>query len=107
MKRIYISGPMTGLPEFNYPAFHAAAAELRAVGHEVVSPAEINHAAGGDWKMYLRRDIAALCGCDAVALLPGWQNSSGAHLEVHVAHRLGLEIKQVHEWFTIPPICTP
>ena len=29
---VYISGPMTGLPEFNYPAFFAKAAELRAEG---------------------------------------------------------------------------
>lgn len=37
---IYLCGPMTGLPEYNYPAFHAAAAELRAQGWRVVNPAE-------------------------------------------------------------------
>ena len=98
MKKIYSSGPMTGRPEFYFPAFHSAAAELRAAGHDVVNPAELNPVTGGDWKMSLRGDIAAMCACDAVALLPGWQTSSGAHLEVHVAHRLGLEIRHVHEW---------
>ncbi len=32
MKRIYLSGLMSGLPELNFPAFHAEAARLRALG---------------------------------------------------------------------------
>jgi hypothetical protein len=102
MKRIYISGPMTGLPEFNFPAFHAAAATLRNSGHEAVNPAEINAETGGDWHYYLKADIKALCDCNALALLPGWQNSKGAHLELHIAHRLGLEIGTVDEFVSSP-----
>lgn len=92
MTRLYISGPMTGLPEFNFPAFYAAAAALRAKGLEVVNPAEINATTDGDWHQYLREDIKALCDCDGIVLLPGWEGSKGAHLELHVAHRLGLQI---------------
>ena len=29
LKRIYIAGPMTGMPEHNFPAFHAAAERFR------------------------------------------------------------------------------
>ncbi len=29
---------------------------------------------------------------NTVATLPGWQRSRGAHLEIHVAHRLALTI---------------
>lgn len=86
---IYISGPMTGLPELNFPAFNAAAAALRALGHAVVNPADLNPA-GASWQACLRADIKALCDCDTLALLPGWEGSPGAHLELHVAHRLGL-----------------
>ena len=96
MKRIYISGPMTGLPEFNFPAFHSAAATLRACGFEVVNPAELNdqHKAYNDC---LRADIKALCDCDVIALLPGWEGSNGAHLELHIAHRIGLEVKRFED----------
>jgi hypothetical protein len=95
MSRVYISGPMTGLPDLNFPAFHAEAARLRALGYEVVNPAEINTDAGLSWHQCMRSDIRALCDCDSLALMPGWQRSSGAHLELHVAHRLGIEVVMV------------
>jgi hypothetical protein len=36
--RIFIAGPMRGLHEFDFPAFHRTAAKLRAEGHEVFNP---------------------------------------------------------------------
>ena len=95
MKRIYISGPMSGIAEHNFPAFNAEAARLRAMGYEVVNPAEMNVGSQDDWHACLRADIKALCDCDTIALMPGWENSKGAHLEVHVAHRLGIAVVQV------------
>jgi hypothetical protein len=92
MTRIYISGPMTGLPELNFPAFHAAAAQLRAADFNVLNPAEINPDSGMSWQACMRADIKALCDCDAIVLLPGWQRSKGAQLELHLAHRLELDI---------------
>ena len=89
---IYIAGPMTGLAELNFPAFHAEAARLRALGHEVINPAEINPDQHMTWLQCMRTDIAALVFCDAIQLLPGWQNSKGATLEHHIAERLGLQI---------------
>lgn len=82
---------MSGLPDLNFPAFHRAAAELRAKGYEAVNPAEITLDPGASWEACLRADIKALCDCDAIALLPGWMDSKGAHLEVHIAHRIGLK----------------
>ena len=92
-KRAYLSGPMTGMPDLNFPAFHAAAADLRSRGVDVVNPAEINTDIGKSWKACLRADVAALCDCDAIVLLPGWERSNGAQLELHVAHRLGIEVE--------------
>lgn len=90
--KLYLSGPMTGLPELNFPAFHNAAAELRAMGYEVVNPADLNPDGATSWAQCMRNDIKALCDCDALVLLPGWEASKGAHLEVHVAHRLEIDV---------------
>ena len=90
--KIYICGPMTGLPDHNFQSFHAAAKELRAQGHTVTSPAEIDHRGATSWADYLRRDIRAMMECDTIAILPGADNSKGATLERLIASRLGFEV---------------
>jgi hypothetical protein len=97
---IYISGPMTGIPEFNFPAFNAAAERLRAEGHAVVNPAELDVQDAGkamEWADYLRRDIKALMDCKAIALLPGWDKSRGATLEHYIATKLGMRVIDLTE----------
>lgn len=96
--KVYISGPMTGYVDHNFPAFHAAADHLRGKGYEVVNPAEMDDpsatheelAAIPHW-WYLRRDIRALMDCDAIYLLPGWRWSKGANLEATVAAGCGID----------------
>lgn len=95
--KVYVAGPMTGLPDFNYPAFHQAAEKLRALGHHVENPAE-NVNESGDWSQWMRLAIAQLVTCDAVALLPGWGSSVGARLEHQIAILLGLDVRDAHEW---------
>jgi hypothetical protein len=92
-RRIYISGPMTGRPDLNFPAFHAAADRFRKAGWDVANPA-LNFGGRTDLprEMYLRADVTMLAGCDAIALLPGWLDSCGASLEYLLALRLGLEV---------------
>lgn len=112
MKRIYLAGPMTGIPHFNYPAFNAAAAELRAKGATVFNPAEhdinvygkdisnpdgcaVKAAAdhGFDRRKALRDDLNWIFeNADAIALLPGWERSSGANAELALAKAIDLEI---------------
>jgi hypothetical protein len=93
MKRVYIAGPMTGLPDHNFPAFHAMAAQLRAQGLDAVNPAEINAGKDGAWADYMRADIAQLVTCDSLMLLPGWERSRGAKLEFRIAVELGMTIE--------------
>lgn len=90
--RVYIAGPMTGLPDFNYPAFHAEAARLRSAGFEVENPADNPHPPCGSWNGYMRMAIRQLSHCDAVAFLPGWNGSRGARLEHRIALDLGLSV---------------
>lgn len=112
--KIYVAGPMRGIPEFNFPAFYAAAAKLRADGHEVFNPAERDNEKHGtdisvgnvtgdesiatqqhgfNLREALGADLAWICAeADAIALLPGWENSKGAAAERATAIALGLEI---------------
>jgi hypothetical protein len=91
MTKIYLSGPMTGLPELNYPAFHAEAKRLRRLGYEVINPAELSHP-GETRADCLRRDVLALVFCNTLALLPGWQDSAGAAMEICIARQTGMLI---------------
>lgn len=103
---------MRGIPEFNFPAFKHAAKKLRAEGHEVFSPADndieknggdfsSNYKSGSEdqltkdtsWtiRKALHDDTAWICQhADAIALLPGWEKSSGANAELALAKALGL-----------------
>ena len=92
-KRIYIAGPMTGRADHNYPAFAAAAERLRGAGWDVVNPAE-NFGGRTDLprETYLRADVALLVCCDAVALLPGWEESLGAKMEYLLARAFGMKV---------------
>lgn len=86
---IYVSGPMTGYPKWNYPAFREAALCLRENGHIVLNPAET---AGGSTHLtrsqFLYIDIGYVQAAEALVVLPGWKQSRGALLEVHIAHSL-------------------
>lgn len=97
MKKIYISGKMSGLPEENFPAFNEAAAKLRAKGFTVVNPAELKVDVTGltgraRWQKFLKADLKVLIDCDAIVMLPGWGSSEGALLERYVARKLGLDV---------------
>jgi hypothetical protein len=117
-RRGYVAGPMRDLPDFNFPAFHAAAEKLRAEGHTIFNPAERDEVKFGKLKnrtgdemlmakkvgmttMKLRRDVfAADCAwickhADAIYLLPGWESSKGATAERALGIALGLKIVEM------------
>lgn len=94
MQRIYLSGPMTGLKDFNYPAFNAEAARLRELGYTVENPAENPLPADAPWHMYMRAAIRQMLTCDTVAFLPDWRQSRGANVEIELATHLGMAVIQ-------------
>lgn len=95
-RQIYLSGPMTGYPESNYPAFEAATSALRAAGHLVYTPHEFL-SPGKPSQKDLRRAFAAYCrficeDADTIVLLPGWEKSLGVSAELALAKNCGLDI---------------
>lgn len=113
--KLYLAGPMTGIPEWNFPAFRLARTTLRDLGHSVFCPAERDLEAGFDpagmtghedldehgfdLREALGADLEFICAeADAVIVLPGWATSSGALAEVATARALGLPVRRLHEF---------
>mgnify|MGYP003629619005 CR=1 FL=1 len=105
MKQCYICGPMTGLPSFNFPAFHEADKNLTTLGWKCWNPAKMDIAADGidrdgmsgheevpNLKEIARRDVDAIFQCEMIYMLRGWENSKGARAEHALANWIGLEI---------------
>ena len=101
--RVYIAGPMRGYENWNYPLFNRATAALRRSGAFVVNPVEISQFAGTPEEIernpsllfhLLEADIALLKTCDAIFLLPGWEESKGAKMELSAALDAGLRVFQ-------------
>jgi hypothetical protein len=104
--KIYLAGPMAGIPDHNFPAFNAKAAELRALGHFVYNPAEIEpdeylkiateekraefHNSG--YRNCLRKELQWICDeAEAIYLLQGWEYSLGANSEFNTAKAVKLK----------------
>lgn len=89
--KIYIAGPMSGLVEFNRPAFMFNAAKLTGRGHVALNPAILPD--GLSQAQYMDICLAMLRCADAIYLLNGWEASLGAIAEKSLAEKLGIEIK--------------
>lgn len=118
MKKVYIAGPMTGYDDWNFPAFFDAENQLKELGYETLNPAANDGAsletaiqnaisardAGATWSGYMRRDLSNLLLSDYVCVLPNWQRSKGASLEVHVAKALGIPLMILRDGQLIPRV---
>ena len=91
--KIYIAGPMTGLPDYNRPSFNAAAKILSQCGEIVLNPAVLPD--GMKHEEYMTICLAMVEVCDAVMLLPGWEQSVGAQMEQKRARELGKEVIEI------------
>jgi hypothetical protein len=102
--KLYLAGPMRNIPKLNFPAFDSAAAYLRTLGHEVFNPADNDRKLEAEGKpvnlrVCLGDDLSWICKhADGLALLPGWEHSSGATAEKRTADSLGLNIIYLHKF---------
>lgn len=111
-KRVFISGPMTGLPDWNRAEFERAERELYDLGAEsVFNPAHL--APQGDepamaHSLYMAKTLSVLTRLswsaypnmpwfDCIVLLDGWWNSEGAKVEHAVAEAIGLDVVEWDE----------
>ena len=95
MRKVYIAGPMTGKPGYNFPAFYRLSAEWEERGWAVMNPANsFNRSMKLTHPEYLRAALHLILQVDALALMVGWEDSEGAKLEAAVARILGLPIYQ-------------
>lgn len=108
MTTVYIAGPMRGYPEFNFPAFDSATIKYRALGYEVISPAQHDREEGldvtgcagtesladqgFDLREALMWDLTQVIHADRIVMLKGWEQSSGARAEYATAIALGKTI---------------
>lgn len=100
--KIYISGPISGLPiEVYTKAFKEAEDTLLMEGWEVVNPVTLDHdheAASKiecpkeRWAFYMDKCISALLRCDAIYMLKGWEKSKGASVEMSIANAFDFKI---------------
>jgi hypothetical protein len=110
---IYLAGPMRNYDDFNFPAFFAAAEDLRGLGYEVLSPADHDVEMGLDYKnpdldgqgfnleASMHWDLTSVLQSDAVVVLPGWEASTGVGHEVAVARCTG---RPVLEYPSLKPV---
>lgn len=107
---------MKGYEHWNFPAFDAARSYLGQLGWSVVSPADLDRAAGftedtkemppGFLQEAIRRDFAAITSCDAIAFLAGWEYSTGAQLERQIGLEVGCQFFRVDpsQWLFEPEV---
>jgi len=113
--KIYISGPISGVEDKNRKAFRDASNFLLSEGHIPINPIDLDDVdpCTDDWCAYMRRDIKYLVDCDAILLLPRWEESRGAKLEVIVAQTLDMKMyrllnkKLVREHVAVDTELTP
>ena len=114
MTTYYISGPMTGQPGHNYDLFNEVEADLKDAalkGDKIINPARnFNGETGHPRSEYMQLDMKHVLDADRIILLPGWETSEGAKLEVAVARACGKTFSRaecVNAYWTYTPIEPP
>lgn len=88
---VYLAGPMTGRPLFNYPAFYGAAGLIeKEFQCEVLNPARQPN--GLAYSEYIELALADVRSATAILLLQGWESSPGARKEFCLAAECNIRI---------------
>lgn len=96
MKKVYISGKVTGDPNYR-EKFLEEENRLFSLGYEPVNPAACISSAE-KWSKAMRTALRAMLLCDGVSLLSDWKKSKGAKIEARLARELGLDVRDNGKW---------
>lgn len=101
--KVYIAGKISDLPHSQaFNTFIEYERLLTSHGHEVTNPMRLPHAPDSEWEDFMAMDIAHLVRCEAIFLIPGWEDSRGARLEHKLAKHLRLKV--IHGPNHLPPM---
>jgi hypothetical protein len=93
MKRIYISGPISGHNiEERRKVFKMVQIFLEAQGYEPVNPMENGLPDEATTHEHMKRDIELLMTCDYIYMMRRWTHSKGCKVEFDVATAIGLTV---------------
>src|SRR5699024_676690 len=90
--KIYLSGKMTGIENYNYNKFNLVAKALRESGCNVINPAEMKSEVNWEWKDYMKEAIKMMMDADVLFVLSGYETSVGANIEIELAEKLGIGV---------------
>ena len=90
--KVYISGAITGRNIKKATTHFCRMEKSLSRNHKVVNPLKLKHKKKSTWNEYMRVDLKALLGCDAIYMLNGWMLSRGSRIEYILAKELGLKI---------------
>lgn len=107
-RKVYLSGPITGIQNYNIAEFKKYEKKFKHLNFEVVNPHklfskeevdEINKAYDEKkitfeeyHSYFMKRDIKEMMNCDFIAVLDGWEKSKGANIEVYIARNINMPI---------------
>lgn len=107
-RRVYISGPITGIVNGNREKFEEYSQKFRNLNFEVVNPHnlfskeevdELNRQLDAGeiskeehWAVFMKRDLPEMLKCSIIAVMPKWEGSKGCNVEVYVARNLYMPI---------------
>lgn len=96
---VYLSGPMTDLPDYNRESFNLRAEAFRAAGYTVKNPAEISVTHGTDksYGFYFKRALRMMLESDVVYVFGDITQSRGAEMELQAAQLAGMPIVRENE----------
>ncbi len=89
--KIYISGAIKNDPNY-LEKFARVEKHLAKQNLEIVNPCTLPHNHDKSYKSYMKEDIKALLDCDAIFMIWGWKDSTGAKFEHRMADMCGIEI---------------